>query len=360
MTPDGAPEAEVPRRDRAHALALAVSSAWFRGARWLILLRPLALLFGLIVYLRRKRMARRPPAPFDAPVWVVGNIVVGGSGKSPMTLWLVDWLRDRGHRPGVVSRGYGGTERGPHLVSPEDGAARVGDEPLMIRRRAGVPVCVARDRAAGVRQLLRDSNVDWVVSDDGLQHYRMHRDLEIVTFDGALGLGTGWMLPAGPLREPVSRLADAIVVSMNRCVEVAGIEQHVVKLQPEQFLDADGKPVPAPPRRLLAVCAIGHPDRFFQTLRDMGHDVEGHALADHSDFDPESWMRRARSDGRALVMTEKDAARCVERLRALGETLEPAPVYVLRVRLEVPPALVARLERRRCQYLEHGDEGDSE
>lgn len=329
------------------SLAVRLTRAWFRGDRWLWLLRPLGLLFGVVVAWRLANFRRHPPAPLPVPLWIVGNIVIGGSGKSPLTLWLVDWLRARGRRPGIISRGHGGHDPGPRLVQPDDDAARVGDEPLMLRLRSDAPVCIGRDRVAAARWLLEHTDVDWIVSDDGLQHHRLARDLEIITFDGERGAGNGWLLPAGPLREPVSRLTDALVVAIDRQVASLDVPQHVVRLRAGGFLDAAGRPVESVPERLLAVCGIGHPERFFQTLRALGHDVEGVALADHGDLDPADWVARASRADRMLVLTEKDAARCLRQLREL----DPARVRVLRIELEVPDSLCQLLSfsfQRQC------------
>ncbi|HJX57889.1 MAG TPA: tetraacyldisaccharide 4'-kinase, partial [Thiobacillus sp.] len=189
---------------------------WARTGVLTLLLSPLAALFAAVSGLRRLAYRRGwlTAISVGVPVIIVGNLTAGGSGKTPLTIWLVNWLRAQGYRPGVVSRGYGGAARGCVDVQPDSNPAEVGDEPLLIRVKTSAPVVVGRDRVAAARSLLaRHPGVDVIVSDDGLQHYRLQRDLELVVIDAATGLGNGWPLPAGPLREPRSRLrsVDAVI-----------------------------------------------------------------------------------------------------------------------------------------------------
>ncbi len=190
--------------------------AWTRTGALTLLLLPLTLVFAAVSGLRRLayRLGWLASFAVGVPVVVVGNISAGGSGKTPLVIWLVNRLRAQGFRPGVVSRGYGGAARGCVEVQPDSNPAEVGDEPLLIRFKTGAPVVIGRDRVAAARTLLaRHPGIDVIVSDDGLQHYRLQRDLELAVVDAASGLGNGWLLPAGPLREPASRLrsVDAVI-----------------------------------------------------------------------------------------------------------------------------------------------------
>jgi len=189
---------------------------WARTSVLTVLLLPLSALFFAVSWLRRLAYRRGwlAAVAVGVPVVIVGNITAGGSGKTPLVIWLVNWLREQGYRPGVVSRGYGGAARGCVDVRPDSPPAQVGDEPLLIRVKTHAPVVVGRDRVAAARTLLaRHPGVDVIVSDDGLQHYRLRRDIELAVIDAATGLGNGWPLPAGPLREPRSRLSsvDAVI-----------------------------------------------------------------------------------------------------------------------------------------------------
>ncbi len=277
-----------------------------RGA-WLL---PLSWLFAGAAWLRRRLYGAGLLRSYRAgrPVVVVGNVTVGGTGKTPLVIWLVEQLRERGLRPGVVSRGYSGNAAAPRRVGPGDAPAEVGDEPLLIARRTGAPVAVGADRPAAVRLLERDCDV--VISDDGLQHYGMERDAEIIVVDGLRGLGNGWRLPAGPLREPASRLAEATAVVVNgEGYERPGALR--MQINPQRFIGVgSGESLAAQAllgREAHAVAAIGNPGRFFQTLRDLGIVVRAHPLPDHAVPTP---AQISFDDGLPVLMTEKDAVKC--------------------------------------------------
>jgi tetraacyldisaccharide 4'-kinase len=249
---------------------------------------------------------------------VVGNISLGGTGKTPLLLALAARLRQRGRRPGIVSRGYGGNP-GPEpvLVTPAHSAAVVGDEPLLLARASGCPVVVCPDRCAAVAWLLAHSDCDLVLSDDGLQHYRLHRDFEIVVIDGVRGLGNGRCLPAGPLREPPARLAavDAVVVNggsyrlpggaaLRMALRPLGLRQ----LATTTWVAAPGLPADwGAARRVHAVAAIGHPQRFADSLRALGLTVDLRALPDHH---PLGTADLEFGDALPVVITAKDAVKC--------------------------------------------------
>ncbi|MES0875005.1 tetraacyldisaccharide 4'-kinase [Sinimarinibacterium thermocellulolyticum] len=284
---------------------------WYADAPAPLLLRPLASLYGRIAAQRRLRLQARAQR-LGVPVIVVGNIAVGGTGKTPLVIWLVERLRAWGWRPGVVSRGYGGKPpQRPYLVRADGDPRACGDEPLLIARRGGVPVVVDPDRVAAARQLLRAGEVDVIVSDDGLQHYRLARDLEIGVVDARRGLGNGALLPAGPLREPPARLRELDLVVVN------GEGWSDVSLRPLRMRLLAGEAVSGSGerralsafagRRVHAVAGIGHPQRFFETLRAAGIEVIEHAFADHHRFRPQDL---AFADTLPLMMTEKDAVKC--------------------------------------------------
>jgi tetraacyldisaccharide 4'-kinase len=279
-----------------------------RGA-WLL---PLSWVFAGVAWLRRGLYAAGLLGTYrcSRPVIVVGNVTVGGTGKTPLVVWLVERLRERGFRPGVVSRGYSGGGRGPRRVRSGDSPRDVGDEPALIARRTGAPVAVGADRPGAVRLLEPDCDV--IVSDDGLQHYRLARDAEIVVVDGLRGLGNGWRLPAGPLRESASRLEDASAVVVNgegfdlpRALQMRMVPQRFVGVATGETLS----PQALRGRRAHAVAAIGNPERFFQSLRDLGIDVNPHPLPDHA-VPGRDDIRFG--DDLPVLMTEKDAVKCTD------------------------------------------------
>ena len=310
---------------------------WFEQRRlspalWLLL--PLSGLFALLAKL--KQLLTRPER-LPVPVIVVGNITVGGAGKTPLTLWLAQGLRQRGLRPGIVSRGYGGENAAPRAVAVDADPSIVGDEPILLARRSGVPVWVARDRAAAGRALLAaHPEVNVILCDDGLQHYRLARDVELAVFDGR-GPGNGWRLPLGPLREPLRRLVavDAIVCNgfpdSRLPVQVPSFD---MTLQPGNFyrLDDPRQTCPAAAlkgKKLHALAGIGDPARFFRTLESLGLLFEAHPFPDHHAYSAADLTFA--QDG-ILLMTEKDAVKCAA--LTAGET------WVLPVEAELAPALI--------------------
>lgn len=310
-----------------------------RGLRvWL--LYPLSLLFLVLAALRRLAYrcglfsSRRLPVP----VVVVGNITAGGAGKTPVTLYLAKALRQMGRHPGIVSRGYGGSFEGVREVRGDDLASRVGDEPLLLKRRSGCPVFVGRDRAAAAEALLAaHAECDLILCDDGLQHYGLQRDVEIAVLDRR-GVMNGLPLPAGPLREPLSRLdsVDAIVLNGLAASPWPGCPEFVMTLAGTEFIRL-GKPdlkadVPALQGfRLHALAGIGEPARFFDQLRGMGLQFIAHAFPDHHAYAADD----LRIDGDAILTTEKDAVK-------LASLELPLPVWVLPVDAVIDPDL-ARL-----------------
>ncbi|AUV01712.1 tetraacyldisaccharide 4'-kinase [Phytobacter ursingii] len=279
---------------------------------WLLLL-PLSWLYGLVSGIIRLcwRMGLKKAWRAPVPVVVVGNLTAGGNGKTPVVVWLVEQLQQRGIRVGVVSRGYGGkAAHYPLLLTPETTTAEAGDEPVLIFQRTGAPVAVSPARVDAVKALLSASPVQLIVTDDGLQHYRLHRDKEIVVIDGVRRFGNGWWLPAGPMRERASRLKSVDAVITNGGIAQPG--EIAMRLQPGlavNLLTGERRNVNAL-QNLVAMAGIGHPPRFFATLHETGaHPVKTVALADHQALSPQDVSALIESD-QTLIMTEKDAVKC--------------------------------------------------
>jgi tetraacyldisaccharide 4'-kinase len=284
---------------------------WYERAAPPWWLRPLALTYGALAASRRYLYAKRlrSSARMPVPVIVIGNLSVGGTGKTPLVCWLSARLMERGFRPGVVTRGYGGSLPDMRLVGRSDDPAIVGDEPLLLARRTGAPVAVGRDRPAAAR-LLAHAGCNVVLSDDGLQHYALARDCEIVVIDGERRFGNGWLLPAGPLREAPDRLAsaDAVVMNGGQAPSDGALR---MRLDAERVLSVIGNFGKAlgefAGSTVHAVAGIGNPERFFSMLRAHGLDVIAHALPDHAHLQAADI---AFGDERAVLMTEKDAVKC--------------------------------------------------
>jgi tetraacyldisaccharide 4'-kinase len=280
-------------------------------------LYPLSLVFRIVVALRRFgfRASLIRSCRVRVPVIVVGNITVGGTGKTPLVIWLAGFLAREGFTPGIVSRGYGSWSDAARRVTRDSDASAVGDEPLLLAHRTARPVWIGADRAAAAEALLRnDPDCDVVVSDDGLQHYALARDFEIAVIDGARGLGNRLMLPAGPLREAPSRLrsVDAVVVNGNDCPGFTDSPSLAMKLEGREFhnLLNPGHTVDAAHfhnRRVHAVAGIGNPERFFDHLEALGLRFHAHAFPDHH---PYTARDLAFPDADAILMTEKDAVKC--------------------------------------------------
>lgn len=272
-------------------------------------LLPLSWIFGAVVWARRRayRAGLLRMVSLPAPVIVIGNITVGGAGKTPLTAWVVERLRSAGLRPGIVSRGYGRTGRGLRRVTAESSADEAGDEPLMLAARLGCPVVVGGDRVAAAKRLLAAESVDAVVCDDGLQHYRLGRDAEIAVVDGRRGLGNGLLVPAGPLRESRARLRTVDAVVYNGGVRTG--ERMLLEAGAARALDGERTRAlrAFAGERVHAIAGIADPQRFFSMLGDLGLRVVAHAYPDHHRFRA-SDVRF--DDGLAVLMTEKDAVKC--------------------------------------------------
>ncbi|HEY0178429.1 MAG TPA: tetraacyldisaccharide 4'-kinase [Dokdonella sp.] len=289
-----------------------IEHVWYDGAPvpwWLAALVPVYRALRWL-HLAPYRFGWRRPRRLPVPLVVVGNLTVGGSGKTPLVVALVDALRARGFRPGVVSRGYGGSERGPLLIDDVLPPSRVGDEPCLIRKRTGVAVAIGRDRRRAA-ELLVARGVDVVVADDGLQNPSLAADVGVCVVDGRRRFGNGRLLPAGPLREPLARLAEfAFRVCNGGAAQDGEIPMRLVgEVAVPLDGSSDARPLAAfAGRRVHAVAAIGHPARFFDRLRAHGVDVVAHAFPDHHAF---AASDLAFGDDLPVLMTEKDAVKCV-------------------------------------------------
>lgn len=291
---------------------------WAGFTLWHLLLLPFSWIFGAIVYVRKffYKKAWLKSFRLSVPVVVVGNINVGGTGKTPLVIWLAEQLKLAGHQPGIISRGYGGDTEHIAQISVSSHPKHVGDEPVLIAMRTSCPVFVGADRVAAGEALLEtypDCTV--IISDDGLQHYRLQRDIEVVVFDGAKGFGNGALLPAGPLRESKARLktVDALVsngktafgsLAAQKPIEMLlesaaayNLVNHQLKLDFSTLAH----------KKIIAIAGIGNPERFFEQLRLLGLDFESRAYSDHYVFQA-SDFEDIKAD--VILMTEKDAVKC--------------------------------------------------
>ncbi|WP_369308185.1 tetraacyldisaccharide 4'-kinase [Providencia rettgeri] len=284
------------------------------GKSWLyILLLPLSFLYGLIAIIRRaaykvglKRSWKSP-----IPVVVVGNLTAGGNGKTPVVIWLLESLAKQGYRVGVVSRGYGGKAHSyPLVLDEKTTATAAGDEPVLIYHRTKAPVAVAPKRSEAVQALLALHELDVIITDDGLQHYALQRDYEIVVIDGQRRFGNGWWLPAGPMRERASRLksVNALIVNGGQ-PEGREVLMTLEGDTAVNIVTSKEQPVTQLPS-VIAMAGIGHPPRFFASLETKGVNlVSTYAFADHQDYQQHQLSALVKSN-QSLLMTEKDAVKC--------------------------------------------------
>ena len=301
-----------------HSLESVLTRTWLRRGPLACALWPVSLLFRALSGLRTAlyRLGVLKAGRLPVPVIVVGNIFIGGTGKTPLTIWLAQALVEAGFRPGVISRGHGADGQAPRAVTLDSNTLEVGDEPLLIARRAGVPVVVARKRVEAGRALLAaHPEVDVLITDDGLQHYALARDIEVLLFDGR-GVGNGWLLPAGPLREGPRRRRDFTVVNAPEITPrlAAGVGGSPFRMQlvgdsAERLNDpAQRRPLSAfAGQRVLAAAGIGNPGRFFALLRGAGLAFSELPLPDHYDFRENPF---AGVDADVILITEKDAVKC--------------------------------------------------
>lgn len=321
--------------------------AWTRLTWLTLLLLPLSWLFRAVVALRRMlyRAGVLRSTRLPVPVIVVGNISVGGTGKTPLVIWLVAKFKAAGYEPGIVSRGYGGNATAPRAVQANDNPKECGDEPVLLARHSGCPVWIGADRVAAARALLTaHTQCNVILSDDGLQHYALARDAEVAVIDGTRGLGNGQLLPAGPLREPPSRLheVDAVVIrqpatrstryattQFNMTLASAGLlnlRNPAQRVTPDFFAN----------KRVHAIAGIGNPQQFFDSLANLGITHTPHAFPDHHAYSAEDL---AFQDCEAIVMTEKDAVKC----EPYAATAAADTHWVLQVQAQADDALARHL-----------------
>lgn len=298
-----------------------ITKAWYDGALWLYLLWPLSIIYYFVTQLRRYfyQTGIFKVHKLDVPVVVVGNITVGGTGKSPLVCHLIESLRNAGFTPGIVSRGYG-AKIGKHQVREvftHSFAEEVGDEPLMLKKKLDCRIFVSPSRVLAAKALAQ-TGCDIIISDDGLQHYALHRDLEICVFDGQRKWGNGHLLPMGPLREPISRLQSIPYLVVNGATHARSYGQSSINqkafnmlLQSEELIslnNSETKSLQAfSEREVHAVAAIGNPERFFKVLESAGIKVIAHSFPDHHAYQAEDFKFET---DLPIIMTEKDAVKC--------------------------------------------------
>jgi tetraacyldisaccharide 4'-kinase len=319
--------------------------SWMRRGVLACLLWPASKLFQLIINFRfgLLMLGYLPQTKLAVPLIVVGNIFIGGTGKTPLVIWLAQQLAQAGWKPGVISRGYAASTESISEVRPDSRASIVGDEPVLIAARTGCPVMVGRDRVAVARALLAAypaTNV--IISDDGLQHYALARDIEILMFDQR-GVGNGWLLPAGPLREAAQRRRDFTVLNAPAGIDVPGIGPDPVRMrlvsgkifslnavdQQIALSDIRGK-------RITAAAGIGHPQRFFDMLTAAGLEFASLPLNDHHAFSEQSFHA---IEADIILITEKDAVKC----RQIVSLKNDARIWVVPVSAEFETDFAAKI-----------------
>ncbi len=330
-----------------------VTNAWYQKKVWILVLLPLAVLFWLISATRKAlyTVGIFKQSRVSAPVIVVGNISVGGTGKSPLTAYVVSQLQMRGYKPGIVSRGYGGQGSDyPVVVTTESLAEHVGDEPLMLYQMTQCPVAVDPIRYRAALKLTQDYECDVIICDDGLQHYALHRDIEICVVDGQRKFGNGFVLPAGPLRETKGRLqsVDFTIVNGNCEHEEAipsnaDLTLHRMALVPGDLVNLfDGQTCTLEELKqkdVHAVAAIGNPERFFTLLAELGARIKQHSFSDHHSFSREDVQF---NDELPVIMTEKDAVKC----RQLFNGDAPDNLWYLPVKATIDESFITSLTQR--------------
>ncbi len=312
---------------------------WYQKNALAYLLLPLSALFCAISWLRRK-FYQRFAAKTQLPVIIVGNISVGGTGKTPMVIWLSRWLQQQGYRPGIISRGYGSQlSHYPAEVFPDSDPHLYGDEPVLIAQHCRCPLVIAPKRPLAAQMLAKTCDI--LISDDGLQHYALDRYLEIALIDGKRGLGNGFCLPAGPLRELPSRLA-----TVDFCLHKGQLAQPLpyqhygfyYRTAPLKALKHETD-IPQRGQSVHAVAGIADPESFFQTLRAQGWQVIPHAFADHHAYQAEDLIF---TPALPIIMTEKDAVKC--------QSMAPDNSWYLPIEIEVDSTFIQRLSEHmsRC------------
>lgn len=320
---------------------------WYGGRSVPLALQWLESVYRAALDLRRTAYRQRwfKQTRLPLPVVIVGNITVGGTGKTPLVIWLVRELRQRGWNPGILLRGYGGSAQTARLVSPDAAAAEVGDEALLLKRATGAPVAIGRVRSAAGALLAARGDCDVLIADDGLQHWALACDVEIAVVDGVRRLGNGRLLPAGPLREPAERLQRVDFVVCNGHPGEGETGMRVLGTE-AWALSSPGRAEPLSSfkgRRVHAVAGLGNPQRFFAMLVEAGLDVVPHALDDHHQFSgPELHF----GDGLPVMLTEKDAVKCA--------TLDLPDAWVVPAEAQLPQSFADAVHRQLCELRAEG------
>ena len=314
-----------------------LNSIWYGSSALSLLLIPLSWPVQWVVARRRTRAPAKHSTPEGVSIWVIGGLTAGGTGKTPVLIALGQWLIERGYRVGVVSRGYGGEgRREPHWVEDQDDARVVGDEPLLVKQRLGVPVVVCTDRQQALSYLIARAHIDVVLSDDGMQHYAMPRDAEIVVLDAERGLGNRRLLPAGPLREPIDRLRSVDWILERNSTDadrrfayepVSALHMATGRMQPwrdcvDEWLGRD----------VAAATGLGQPRQFFDMLRGSGLSIREHAVSDHGELPQRQLDMLAEA---VVLVTAKDAVKFVH-------PVDPR-VWVVEINVDLPPSLLNHL-----------------
>lgn len=289
-----------------------IESYWYSRSFVVLLLLPLSWIYHLVAATRKwaYRIGLLKVHTITVPVIIVGNINVGGTGKSPLVIWLVEYLKKEGFLPGVISRGYGGQARiWPQQVVPGSDARAVGEEAIMISRRCNVPMAVGPDRVAAAKSLLKYTDCNIIVADDGMQHYALGRDIEVAVVDGVRRFGNGYFLPAGPLRESKARLSEVDLIVVNG---TAGPGEYQMKLVNNQVINCRDESIQKnfndfKNSEVHAIAGIGNPKRFFSDLKKAGLTVIEHPFRDHYFFNADDISY---NDEKQVLMTEKDAVKC--------------------------------------------------
>ncbi|CAM3640407.1 tetraacyldisaccharide 4'-kinase [Parendozoicomonas haliclonae] len=333
-------------------------NAWYQPVLkpWLIPFLPLSALVAFEARRRLRAFRQQPPAGHSVPVIVVGNVTAGGTGKTPLAAVLVEKLIAQGYRPGIISRGYGAQASDSILVTADSDPAVCGDEPVMLAGLTGIPVVVDRDRNRAVDYLLKHTDCNLVISDDGLQHYRLARQLEIAVVDGQRLLGNGCCLPAGPLREPASRLSEVDFVISNgqpdahcsRLPLMGGQEGnvHIMTLQPGDLRPVSGDEQGGMPQSgdvVYGVAGIGNPERFFDSLSQQGFQVNPQPFPDHHPFSVEDFSSLVPG---AVIMTAKDAVKCRPLVSSVFPEAARCNWWYLPVKAELPEVFWSSLFSR--------------
>jgi len=298
-----------------------IQFSWYNESKITVFLKPLSWLYCSIVFIRKNlyRFKVLKSYQLSVPVVIVGNITVGGNGKTPLVIWLADKLKQSGYRPGIISRGYGGqAKKWPQQVRPDSDPLIVGDEAIVISRRTACPMAVGPDRVETGRALVKYSNCDIVISDDGMQHYRLKRNIEIAVVNAYTQFGNELCLPAGPLREPIKRLDKVNFIVTNGSLNES--DKNKLKVKTEYNMQYEGNELHAlhdeknivslsdfKNKKVHVVTAIANPERFFETLKSFGIEIVEHVYIDHYIF---SESDLSFSDELPVIMTEKDSVKC--------------------------------------------------